>query len=188
MAQKGKMVWNVPNVLTILRLLLIPFFCVLMMQDKMTESLIVYLAAGATDLLDGYLARKNNEITAFGKLMDPLADKLMVVCLMIGLVIKGIIPLAACIILTIKELLMGIGSLILLKRDVVVYSKRIGKIAQFTLFVSLVLCYFHEHFARIGFPLHLYLLWLGVVLALISLYYYYRTNLKYVFFPPDNQG
>lgn len=188
MAQKEKMVWNVPNVLTILRLLLIPFFCLLMAQDKMTESLIVFLVAGATDLLDGYLARKQNEITAFGKLMDPLADKLMVLCLMIGLMIKNIIPLPAFIILMVKETLMGVGSLILLKRNKVVYSKPIGKIAQFTLFISLALCYFHEDFERMGFPLHLYLLWTGVVLAVISLFYYFDVNLRKALFPSKEKN
>ena len=184
MARQSKMVWNTPNILTIMRLLLIPVFCVLMIKDKMTASLVVFLVAGATDLLDGYLARKQNEITAFGKLMDPLADKLMVLCLMIGLTVKNIIPLPAFIILIVKEAIMGAGTLFLLKRNKVVYSKPIGKIAQFTLFVALVLCFFHADFNRMGFPLHLYLLWLGVALAIVSLFYYMDLNLKDALFPP----
>lgn len=76
---------NLPNKLTILRMLLVPVFVVLMLLADMLEmrmlyyiSCAVFVIASLTDFLDGYLSRKNNEVTKFGKIMDPLADKLLV--------------------------------------------------------------------------------------------------------------
>ena len=71
-------VWNVPNVLTMIRLALIPAFVALHACGHAKLALLVFCIASATDWLDGYIARKHNLITDFGKLMDPLADKLMV--------------------------------------------------------------------------------------------------------------
>ena len=71
-------IWNVPNVLTILRLLLIPVFVVLHVMGFPKMALLTFCVASFTDWLDGHIARKHNLITDFGKLMDPLADKLMV--------------------------------------------------------------------------------------------------------------
>ena len=92
---------NVPNALTILRVLLIPFF-VLFMIGNVTGydnyiALVIFVVASLTDSLDGYLARKNNQVTNFGKFMDPLADKLLVcsalVCLMYNDLISPIVVL-----------------------------------------------------------------------------------------------
>ena len=79
---------NLPNKLTMLRIILIPVFLVLVLVDRIPMhylwSLIVFLAACITDTLDGNIARKRNLVTDFGKLMDPLADKLLVTaCMMI---------------------------------------------------------------------------------------------------------
>lgn len=182
MSNRLKIEWNVPNVLTIIRFMLIPVFCVLMRQDNMKWSLIVFLLASFTDLMDGYIARKNNAITQFGKLMDPLADKLMVLSLMIGMLLKGIIPAAAFIILIVKEALMVLGGVLLFtRRDTVVYSKPIGKVAQFITVVALVLCFFHKQFFEMGYPIHLWTLWLGVGLAIASLFFYAHTNVRSLF-------
>lgn len=185
MASKLKMEWNVPNVLTILRFLLIPVFCVLLGRDRMQGAFIVFLLASFTDLMDGYIARKSNAITQFGKLMDPLADKLMVLSLMIGMLLKGIIPAAAFIILIVKEALMVLGgSLLFLRRDTVVFSKPIGKVAQFITVVALVLCFFHQEFTDMGYPIHLWTLWLGVALAVASLFFYAHINIRSLFKKP----
>ena len=76
-------VWTIPNVLTILRIILIPVFVVLFFKGQKMAALAVFCAASLTDMLDGYLARKLNQITDFGKLFDPLADKLMVLTAMV---------------------------------------------------------------------------------------------------------
>lgn len=182
MSGKLRMEWNAPNVLTLVRFLLIPVFCALMARDRMGWALGVFVAASLTDLLDGYLARKHGQVTAFGKLMDPLADKLMVLSLMIGLLVKGIIPAAAFCILIAKECTMVAGSILLfLRRDKVVFSRPIGKIAQFVTVVALVLCFFHRSFEGMAFPPHLVLLWTGVALSVVSMAYYVCLNGRAMF-------
>ncbi|HPY94510.1 MAG TPA: CDP-alcohol phosphatidyltransferase family protein, partial [Clostridia bacterium] len=69
---------NLPNALTMLRLALIPVFIYLMAKDQMMPALAVFITASLTDILDGWIARRWNLITDFGKLFDPLTDKLMV--------------------------------------------------------------------------------------------------------------
>jgi CDP-diacylglycerol--glycerol-3-phosphate 3-phosphatidyltransferase len=95
MKDKWKGVANVPNALTVLRLLLIPIVWRFLYEGRMMNALIVFCIAGFTDILDGYLARKNNQITWFGKLLDPLADKLMTLVLALGFYERGIVPPAA---------------------------------------------------------------------------------------------
>ncbi|MDO5022193.1 MAG: CDP-alcohol phosphatidyltransferase family protein [Eubacteriales bacterium] len=177
MEERWKGLVNAPNVLTIIRLLLIPVMWHFLNQDCMMCALAVFCLAGFTDVVDGYLARKNSQITWFGKLADPLADKLMTLTLMVGLYKKGILPVTPFIILFIKELLMLIGAVFLLKQKQVVYSKAIGKLAQFTIFLSLVLSFFYEYFNSIDFPLHIIMLWAGVSLALAALLYYAHQNI-----------
>lgn len=169
---------NVPNALTVIRLLLIPVFCCLMWRGSEMAALVVFLFAGFTDLVDGFIARRFNQITDFGKLMDPLADKIMVLSVMIMLVLNGIAPAAAVIVLLIKELIMILGGIYALRvKKVVVFSRPIGKMAQLVTFLGLVLCFFHRHFAAPILPWHLIVLWTGMGLALIALVFYARAFL-----------
>ncbi|NLW21129.1 MAG: phosphatidylglycerophosphate synthase [Clostridiales bacterium] len=172
---------NLPNALTMLRLLLIPVFIWLMAADRMMSALVVFVFASLTDILDGWIARKWNLVTDFGKLFDPLADKLMVLSVMAMHAIKGIAPLAAILILFVKEALMLVGGLLLLKKQIVVYSQALGKMAQFVTVIALVLCFFHEDFNRLGHPIHLWALWTGVGLALASFVYYANVNGRLIF-------
>ncbi len=178
---------NLPNALTTLRLLLIPVFITLMCRDQMMPALGVFVFASITDVADGWIARKYNLITDFGKLFDPLADKLMVLSVMTMMVVKGIAPLAAVIILVLKELLMLVGGFLLMKKHVVVYSLPIGKTAQFITVLALMLCFFHETFAGWSWPPHLVVLWLGVALALVSMVYYCLRNGPKLFDEPQAQ-
>ncbi len=176
MGKKWRDNLNVPNALTMLRLLLIPVFCVLMLRDYNMPALAVFILASVTDVLDGYIARKYNLITDFGKLADPLADKLMVLSLMILLAYQGAAPWAAVIILLAKELVLMLGSLFVLRnRKVVVFAQPIGKIAQFVSVVGLGLCFFHRSFVPPVWPWHLIVLWLGVGLAMVALVFYAKA-------------
>mgnify|MGYP002733531776 CR=1 FL=1 len=132
---------NLPNALTILRLALVPVFTCLYFTRHVRLALIVYLAAALTDLLDGYLARRLNQITPFGKLMDPLADKLMQVAMLFCLATSRRIPWAVLVTLAIKELYMIAGSLYMLKKKVVVYANWCGKAATFALVLAILLVY-----------------------------------------------
>ena len=105
----------------------------------------------------------------------------MVLSVMAMLAIKGIAPLAAILILFVKEALMLVGGLLLLKKQIVVYSQALGKMAQFVTVIALVLCFFHEDFNRLGQPIHLWTLWTGVGLALASFVYYANVNGRLIF-------
>ena len=166
-------IWNVPNVLTLIRMGLIPVYWILMLNDHFYAAFAVFAAASLTDIADGFIARKYQLITNFGKLMDPLADKLMSISVMLSMAIKGIAPWAVLIILLCKEAVMVVGGVVLYRNDVVVYSIWIGKLAQTVVVLSLLSCFFHEWLqAQLGFPLHLYLLWAGVALSLAALAIY----------------
>lgn len=171
MTQEREKIWNVPNVLTMIRALLIPVYWVVFMNGNRYLALAIFIVASATDLLDGYIARKYHLITNFGKLMDPLADKLMVLSVMLSLAIRGWLPWAALIILLCKEGLMVLGGAFMLKKGVVVYAEKIGKYAQALVVSSLVLSFFAEDWFH-TFPLHLIVLWCAVALTLCALGFY----------------
>ncbi len=176
---KKEKIWNVPNILTMIRLALIPVYWYLLLTDHYYWALAVFAVASLTDVADGFIARKYNLITDFGKLMDPLADKLMSLSVMLSLTVKGIIPWPAPVLLLLKEGTMVVGGLILYSKKVVVFSEWIGKLAQTVVVGSLLSCFFPEAIlARLGFPLHVYLVWAGVALTLIALAYYIRVALK----------
>ena len=171
-------VWTIPNVLTILRIILIPVFVILFFRGYKIAALAVFAAASLTDMLDGYLARKLNQITDFGKLFDPLADKLMVLTAMVCQGIAGVFPWAAIMIVAGKELIMVLGGIFMLSKNVVVFSNYIGKAAQVFFILSLVLSFFHEQLAAWGVQLDIIFLWITVALALLAMIVYAAGAVK----------
>ena len=176
-------VWTIPNVLTIIRMILIPVFVVLFFRGHKMAALCVFCAASLTDMLDGYLARKLNQITDFGKLFDPLADKLMVLTAMVCQTFWGPLPLIAVLIVAAKELVMVLGGVFMLSRDVVVYSNYFGKSAQVGFIASLILSFFHEQFLAgnivlWGMTPDILLLWLTVALAIVAMAVYAAGAVK----------
>jgi len=163
-------IWNVPNVLTMLRMALIPVFVVLFVHELDKWALVVFLLASATDALDGYLARKNHQVTAFGKLMVCTA--------LICQGVRGVFPWPAIVIVFLKESLMIVGGIFMLSRNVVVYSDILGKAAQFTFIAALVLSFWHFEFAAISLPLDRIFLVIAVVLAFAALISYARSALS----------
>ncbi len=176
-------VWTVPNVLTMIRILLIPVFVIVFFRtpegrDRIA-ALVVFAAASITDMFDGMLARKLNQITDFGKLFDPLADKIMVVTALVcnAVAVPQVFPWSAIIIVACKELAMLAGGMFMLSRDVVVYSNYAGKIAQVFFIASLLLSFFHSsleasEFRVLGMTPDLLLLWITVALSLTALIIY----------------
>ena len=171
-------IWNVPNVLTMLRLALIPVFVLLHAMNLEKLALLTFCVASFTDWLDGHIARKYNLITDFGKLMDPLADKLMVCTALIMQGISGYFPWVAIVIVIIKEAVMIYGSSYMLAKDIVVYAHSWGKLAQCSFILALVLSFWHPEFTAMNFPIDRVCLWISVVLAVIALVDYTTAALK----------
>ncbi len=178
---------NVPNVLTLIRLLLVPVYVILFVRGQKNAALITFLAACFTDLLDGQIARRFNQITDFGKLVDPFADKVMVLTVMFSMAIGNaaippVIPWTAVVFLLLKEGVMVVGGLVMLKHGIVVYSSLIGKIAHCVFIAGLVASFFHTEWQALcpGWPLSpdLILLWLAVALTLCALVFYVTRSLQ----------
>ena len=130
---------NIPNYLTILRLIFIPIIFALILTEHYFPAFICFLIANITDILDGQIARRYNFITDWGKLMDPLADKITQISTISALIIKHIIPFWILLILTIKELSMITIGFVLYKNEIVtVHSKWYGKAATIVLFIAIV--------------------------------------------------
>lgn len=165
-------IWNIPNMLTLLRLVLIPVFLFFAIRGNRFVALGVFLAACFTDLLDGYLARKHQQITDFGKLMDPLADKLMVTAALLCRGCAGAVPWTAIIIVLLKECLMILGSIVMLKRGIVVYANWYGKAAQVLFILGLTLSFFRAEFSASNRPFDQIMIWLAVAFAIIAMLNY----------------
>lgn len=140
----GRIPVNTPNMLTMARFALVPAVTVLIYFDIMMPALSVYFLACVTDLLDGYIARKKNLITNEGKLLDPLADKLMSVFAVISFTVIGVLPLFILIIILVKELMMIGGGIYLYFKGVVIPSNMFGKIAAFSFNTAVGFTFLHK--------------------------------------------
>ena len=122
---------NLPNKLTIFRVILIPFFVVLLLFDITAYdkwiALAIFIVASLTDFLDGYIARKYNLVTNFGKFMDPLADKLLVCSAMICLVELARIPAWVVIVIIAREFIISGFRLVASDNGVVIAASYWGK-------------------------------------------------------------
>ncbi|NMD37496.1 MAG: CDP-diacylglycerol--glycerol-3-phosphate 3-phosphatidyltransferase, partial [Christensenellaceae bacterium] len=163
---------------TLARIILIPVYWLVFFNVKKYLALIIFLIASFTDFLDGYIARKHNLITDFGKLMDPLADKLMVISVFISQYISGAIPIEPIIIIVIKESIMICGSIYLLKNNIVVHSSIVGKIGQVLFISALIASFFNDYFISKNFRLDLILIWMSVFVALLALVTYFNSAIK----------
>lgn len=121
--------WNLPNALTVLRILMVPLFLVLLLaaggQDPTMRmwAFAVFAAAMITDKIDGDLARKWNIVTDFGKLADPIADKTLMSAALIGLVIVGTLPWWVPVVILVREFGITVMRLAIAKRIVLPASK-----------------------------------------------------------------
>ncbi len=132
---------NIPNILSAIRIALVGVFVVVFFADvSKIWSLVVFLTAGVTDVIDGILARKFNWITDFGKILDPFADKLMQCTALVCLCIESIVPLWFLLIFFAKEIMtLFIGFLVIRRRSVVVVSKWYGKMAVCLFYATIFL-------------------------------------------------
>lgn len=120
----------IPNILTTVRLLLIPFFTYyVLVAENFTVAAIIFILSGVTDIVDGIIARKFNMVTNFGKVYDPFVDKLMQITAVVCLALSGIIPFVILAIVIFKEVSMIIIGGILYLKKIVVYSHWYGKAA-----------------------------------------------------------
>lgn len=169
---------NVPNKLTILRVLMIPFFVFFILTDYAGDAskwiaLIIFVLASFTDLLDGYIARKNNIVTNFGKFMDPLADKLLVCSAMICLTGLGKLPIVVTIIVIAREFIISGFRLIASDQGVVIAASYWGKFK--TTFQMAMVILLIADIEKISIFTTI-IIWVSVILTIISLVDYLVKN------------
>ena len=128
---------NIPNILSILRLALVPVFAMVFhsgVRHAYAIAAAIFVIASLTDVLDGYIARRFNQITRLGRVLDPMADKLLKATAMVCLSIVGVVPVWATVALFAKEFTMLFGTIALYKRVKEVPSSNIfGKTAEFSI-------------------------------------------------------
>lgn len=144
------MLKHIPNILTILRLLLIPVIVFYIFTGNYILAFVFFTLSGLTDIADGFIARKFNLISNFGKLMDPLADKLTQIATLASLVFTNIIPIWILLIVFLKEFIMICGASFLYGKDVVVYSKWYGKLATVLFYIAIVISLLLKQFELTG--------------------------------------
>ena len=167
---------HIPNILTIVRFILIPTILYYIFTGDYILGFVFFTLSGITDILDGCIARKYNLISNFGKLMDPLADKLTQISVLASLVIVRIIPVWILAVVILKELIMVIGASFLYGKDVVVYSKWYGKLATVLFYLAIVISLFTKQFEVTGFWVNISLLiyCIAVISTIFSLVMYVK--------------
>ena len=130
---------TISNKLTILRIIMVPIFVALMMLGYGISATIVFVVASLTDMLDGYLARKRNEITNFGKFADPIADKILVVSALLCLIENSVVPAWAVIIVIAREFIVSGLRMAAASQSVVIAADGFGKIKTITQMVSITM-------------------------------------------------
>lgn len=169
---------NLPNKLTCLRMVMIPFFVLFMYLDVPYARMIalaIFVAASLTDTADGYIARKYNLITDFGKFMDPLADKLLVCSAMICLVRTGELPAWIVIIIIAREFIISGFRLVAADNGIVIAASWWGKIKTVCQMAMIIVILLDIDALR---PLELVLIAAATVLTIVSLADYIMKNRK----------
>lgn len=130
---------NIPNILTLIRVLLVPVFGYYLYNEQFEVAIIIFISACITDVLDGVIARKFNLITSFGKLADPFADKAIQITALTILSMKNIIPLSVFIIVLAKEIFMVLGGIVVYKKvKFVVQANWYGKMTTVIFSIAIV--------------------------------------------------
>lgn len=136
---------NLPNRLTVLRVCLIPLFLILYptapLGDPLSRyvALAVFVAASVTDALDGHIARSRNLVTNFGKLMDPLADKLLVTAALVAMVQGSELPAWAAVVIVSREFLITGLRMIALEKNIVIAASAWGKAKTVSQMIMIIL-------------------------------------------------
>ncbi len=169
---------NLANKLTILRIIMIPFFMLFLLMGTLTYDIIagfIFIIASLTDFLDGYIARSRNMITKFGKFMDPLADKLLVISAFMVFVQRGDISAIIVFIIIARELIISIFRAIAAADGVVIAAGKLGKYKTVSQMISIILLCFHN------FPFNYLHIDLATIFVYIALILTIASGIEYIY-------
>ncbi len=173
---------NLPNKITFSRVFLVPVFIIMFYIDipnNQTYAGIIFIIAALTDMLDGYIARRDSLITNLGKFIDPLADKLLVSAALILLVEVGTIPAWVVIIIIAREFTITGFRIIAASEGVTIAASSLGKFKTITQLIAIVLLLFDNmFFERFNIPMDQILLYISLIFTVLSGYDYIYKNIK----------
>lgn len=160
---------NLPNLITLFRFALIPIYLAVFFSEipgRMQWAFGVLLLAGLTDVVDGYLARRNHQVTEMGSMLDPLADKMMMLAVFLSLLIAERISLGAALAIFIRDFGMIVGSAIFhIRGKRTVPANKMGKLTTFLFYVALFLLMFEQ-------PIAEQFLWAVIMFSFLTLLVY----------------
>ena len=160
---------NLPNKLTLLRIALIPLFIVVLMTGHYAISAVIFIVASLTDALDGYIARKYHLITNFGKIMDPLADKLLVTAAFVCLVQLGDIEAWMVIVILARELTITGLRAVAASEGIVIAAANSGKLKTVLQMLAIIALLFQNYpFSLWHIPFADAMLWAAVFMTIYS--------------------
>jgi CDP-diacylglycerol--glycerol-3-phosphate 3-phosphatidyltransferase len=163
---------NLANKLTLSRVLMIPIFVFFLLKGTQTDMIIagvIFIIASLTDFLDGYIARSRNLVTNFGKFMDPLADKLLVMSGFICFVELQIVPAWIVILIMARELTVSIFRAIAAADGTVIAAGKLGKYKTTTQMIALILlCFNNFPFHYINIPVDMIFVYICAFLTVLS--------------------
>ncbi|OLS01775.1 CDP-diacylglycerol--glycerol-3-phosphate 3-phosphatidyltransferase [Tissierella creatinophila] len=171
---------NLPNKITFSRVLLVPIFIIMFYIDIPNNQIyagIIFIIAALTDTLDGYLARKNAQITNLGKFIDPLADKLLVSAALILLVESGAIPGWVVVTIIAREFTITGFRIIAASEGVNIAASSLGKFKTITQLIAIILLLFNNiFFEKFNIPMDQIFLYISLIFTVLSGYDYIYKN------------
>ena len=170
---------TVPNLLSLIRVVLIPLFVALILHHGTEEAGLLLLGGVvATDWVDGYIARHTGQVSNLGKLLDPVADRLAIAAALITLAVKDAIPWWAALLVLVRDAaILVVGAVALLRRHVRLDVRWIGKAATFDLMLGFPLI----AWGNFGLPLHRLALVVGWFFYAVGIVLYYAAAVIYAF-------
>lgn len=194
------MLKHVPNILTITRFLLIPFIIEAIIKGEYILAFVLLTLSGLTDIVDGWMARKFNLITNFGKLVDPLADKATQIAILSTLSFLDILPFWILAIVLLKEVVLIAGASFLYGKELVVSSRWWGKLATVLFYLAIVCSFLIKQFepsllasTTLSDTMTSFLLWadkplyyLALITTLFSLLMYFKAFYQQGYLKKEN--
>ncbi len=171
----AEMKMTIPNLITSIRIILVPIFVIYLINDKLTDALVVFILAGLSDAADGFIARLFDQKSKLGSYLDPLADKILLVAAFVVLAVMDLIPPWLTVVVISRDVLILLGVLILFLNgtDFTVRPSFLSKMTTcmqiVTVFVVLSKDYFH-FFSQISD----YFFWATGILTISSFLHYLR--------------
>lgn len=162
---------NLPNKLTMGRIFAIPVFIVVFLFDYRYAAVVIFIVAALTDMLDGHIARKYNLVTNFGKLMDPLADKLLVMSALICLAQTGDVAGWMVIVILGREFIITGMRQVAAAQGIVIAAGTTGKIKTITQMIAIPLLILENwpfSLLAVNVPMDVIFLWIALVMTIVS--------------------